>query len=139
MNIIIDRPPNYSQIVQVLPKASKKGVIFTYGDTIYNPWNVNITHPLEAHESVHAERQGVGLDGIEAWWDRYLKDIQFRFQEELIAHQAEYWAYNDANRNARRKALSKVARKLASPLYGNMITIEQAKRGLKKAKIDGDN
>jgi len=65
-----------------------------------------------------------------AWWEKYLTDIEFRLDEELAAHRAEYkaWCAVSLNRQQRRFYLTQVAARLASPLYGNMLTYHQAKR-----------
>ena len=58
MKIITSRPPNFIDVVTVFPRAAERGVIFAFGDTIYNPSNIVITAALMAHESVHGSRQG---------------------------------------------------------------------------------
>ena len=127
MKILSERPPNFNDIAKVFPIVKKKGgIIYTFEDTIYNPDDTEITKPLLAHEEVHATRQK--LWGAEQWWRIYLKNIGFRFDEELMAHQKEYEVEVElGNRYQRRGAKKMIARKLASPLYGNMVTIKQAK------------
>lgn len=41
-----------------------------------------------AHELVHLERQK--LIGVDVWWDKYINDEKFRFNEELLAYKAQY-------------------------------------------------
>ena len=50
INIIIDRPPNFEEILAVFPMASGRGVVFAYCDRIYNPDGVEISPSLFAHE-----------------------------------------------------------------------------------------
>ena len=120
------RPPNFMEILEFFPMAMGDGVIFAYGDEIYVPSGRDLPPELLAHELVHCERQK--SYGLSAWWDRYLRDAEFRFHEELLAHQAEYQylVANAASRQLRRAALKQVARKLASPLYKRMVTVKQA-------------
>ncbi len=120
-------PPNIEEIAAVFPTARGYGVLFTYGGTLFNPSRVLISSPLMAHEEVHQYQQENGT--IKGWWDRYLTDSEFRFEQELAAHRAEYKHYCDGftDRNARSAMLSRIARRLAGPLYGGMISISEAK------------
>lgn len=126
MKIISSRPPNFAAIAAVFSGAYGQGVIFAYAPNIYAPNNTGLPPEIIAHETAHIKRQ---LEiGVEAWWDRYLTDAAFRFDEELIAHRAEYrhLCDNATSRNVRRSALKHVAKKLAAPLYGRMVTMKQA-------------
>lgn len=131
--VVNDKPPIYAEIVAAFPQAVKGGVLFSWGDVIYNPSAIEIPASLFAHERVHGERQGSGPD-ITTWWARYILDRDFRFEEEKLAHIAEYqwWRYH-GNRHGRRAAESIIAHRLASPLYGSMIPLHQAKTLLRKS------
>ena len=137
MKIIIDRPPNFKDIVSVFPMASNKGVIFAFNNSIYNPSNIIITPELMAHERVHCARQGNEANTLE-WWNSYLNDPDFRYYEELLAHSQEYMtlADNASNRNQKRSALKSVANKLASPLYGRMVSPKQAGKQIFNRAVD---
>jgi len=128
MRIIHERPPNFEDIVKVFPMADNYGVIFAFNGAIYSPSGYDIPYPLIKHEEVHCERQGGTEAGSIEWWHRYLKSTDFRYAEELVAHRAEYLACIETatNRNMKRKALKFVAKRLASPLYGNMVTKKEA-------------
>ena len=128
MKIIHERPPNFEDIRKVFPMADNYGVIFAFNGVIYSPSAVEIPYPLIKHEGVHLARQGTTEADAIKWWDKYLKDISFRYSEEVAAHRAEYQACIEtaSNRNMKRKALKFVAKRLASPLYGNMVTKKQA-------------
>ena len=106
---------------------TKEGVIFTYGDRIYNPSGVEISKPLLIHESTHSQRQG---DDPDNWWVNYIEFAEFRLVEELLAHRAEYEAFKQYGRNQRRTALQQIANRLSSPLYGNMMSFKEAKKVL---------
>src|SRR3990167_5904365 len=86
MKQINDYPPNIEQIRAAFPLH--KGIVFTYGDTIYNPDGGFIDQHLEAHEATHALQQA--LIGVDRWWDRYIRDPVFRFRQELEAYRAQY-------------------------------------------------
>jgi len=120
-------PPNYKQIVKVFPAARGQNIIFTFGDTIYNPSRVRVPPALLAHEEVHSKRQGKNLDIVEQWWQQYLVDKQFRFDEELLAHEAELRWFMDSSLREKRVALNYIARRLSSPMYGSMVSLKKAK------------
>lgn len=106
--------------------------IFAYAPEIYVPSGKPLSEALIAHESVHIERQlayrsshGIGVKG---WWRHYLADVQFRYEEELLAHRAEYqyMIQNATCRQMRRSALKMVGTRLASQLYGGLVSRAQA-------------
>lgn len=115
--IINERPPNFEQIVAAFPNAVDPGVIFAYGDHIYNPSGKTIPAALIAHEGVHLlnQREHVSPDH---WWTVYIDDAEFRYREELAAHVAEYRAQvAGLDRNYQAKLLMTTAARLVAPLY----------------------
>ena len=116
-------PPNYRKIVEQFDVRGKP-IIFAYGSAIFNPQKVEIPPQLMRHEEIHLMRQGGDPEG---WWDRYIAEPAFRFAEELPAHVAEYQA---TLAHFRAAALDHVATKLASPLYGNLITVADAREAI---------
>lgn len=132
MKVIEGVPPNYDKIKEKMNPPAR--AIFCYGGTIYAPVGADITPELHAHEQVHCTRQG---EDIEGWWDQYLVDPQFRFDEELLAHKAEYAAYlagRNPNRASRRRVLKVIAKRLSGPLYGRVVTFDKAVRLVKGDK-----
>jgi hypothetical protein len=129
LEVVDGRPPNYVEIVAVFPGAALPGVIFAYGDRIYAPGGRTPSPALQAHEQVHCERQGARP---EHWWGLYLTDPAFRLEEELLAHRAEYRAYcaRHVNRVKQAQALADIAAKLSAPLYGGLISPEDARRAI---------
>lgn len=143
--IVIDVPPNFAELLRIFPEARQVGVIFSYGDKIYNPSGLPIPPQLLAHEAVHGERQLAytlsecdstqeNNHSTEQWWKRYCEDVKFRFEEELVAHVAEVKAFNTTvpkpDRERRALYLHRVAQRLSGPLYGRMITYMEARRKL---------
>jgi hypothetical protein len=133
MRIVVARPPMFAEIDAAFHIAGKP-VIFAFGDTIYNPLGGPVSPQLQAHEAVHGARQRDS--GVEKWWRAYIDDPQFRLDEEIPAHQAEYREFcrnatNGNARNARRMALHQIASRLASPLYGRLIRYDDARRLIK--------
>jgi len=129
MEIVDDKPPIYSQILSRFPAAGKRGVIFAWGDKIFNPSRVKISPHFVAHEEVHGNRQN---GNPEAWWARYLEERAFRFDEEIYAHNAElqHLSQHGSTRKIRRGATFEVAGRLASPLYSLGITRKEARKFL---------
>lgn len=129
LKIVDARPPNFDEILRVLPSAMQPGVLFTYGTTLYAPGLPHIEPWLMAHEEVHSARHAAACD-VEAWWRRYLVDKTFRFEEELPAHREEWRVIRELvpSRAERRFHLKFVAQRLAGPLYGNIVTLDKARR-----------
>lgn len=120
-------PPNFAAIDAAFQVAGSQ-VIFAYGGAIYNPAAITISVELQAHEAVHCERQGTNPN---AWWERYIADSSFRFDEELLAHQAEYATYcrRHLDRNKRSRYLDGITQRLCSNLYrASNITRASARR-----------
>jgi hypothetical protein len=117
--ILVERPPNFEQILKAFPDAAKPGVIFAYGEYVFNPSGGDIPAPLLAHESVHLSRQtGPGKMSPEIWWALYIEDNAFRYREELLAHAAEYRAQTHGlDRNQKHRLLMSTAARLVAPLY----------------------
>ena len=131
MEIVNERPPIYDRAAETFVLTGNE--LFAYGDKIYNPGGINIPEWLIDHEKVHA-KQHEKFGGPEAWWDRYLIDPEFRYHEELEAHQVEYRSFclYNRDRNKRVRYLMLVARRLASPMYGSIVSLLEAKRRIKQ-------
>ncbi len=117
-------PPNINEIRKVL--VVPKGMLFTYGDTIYNPNNGNISPDMLIHEEMHCEQQK--KDGPEFWWKKYLLDAQFRLSQELEAYKHQYCCMTKIvkDRNALCRFLILYARHLSDPAYGKLIPYHEA-------------
>jgi hypothetical protein len=124
VRIVVDRPPNYDAIVRAFGTLPP-GVIFAYGDAVYSPSGEELPPDLVAHEQVHL-RQQAAVGGPEPWWSRYLAEPTFRLEQELEAYRVQIAFHTD--RPSRRACLRRVARDLARPMYGRIVTAEQARR-----------
>ena len=116
--IRLERPPNYDQVVAVFPLAANPGVLFAFGEDIFNPSKVNIPKWIIAHEYKHCARQFLTTPDI--WWDEYLTDQSFRYHEELLAHAAEFQEAKSMakrDRNVYAKLFDRTARRVIAPLY----------------------
>jgi hypothetical protein len=131
--IILERPPNFEMIRAAFPDAEKPGVMFAYDGNIYNPSGITIPPALIAHEEVHLARQKIA--GADHWWLVYLNDDEFRYEEELLAHAAEFKAQRLTNdRNFGARLLMATALRLVAPLYNYQPprTVSEALRDLKQ-------
>jgi hypothetical protein len=133
MTIIVDYPPIIEEIKAAFPAVNtNKGVIFSWGDKIYNPHNVPISAALHAHELVHGSRQTTDETAIIKWWRTYMVDSEFRVYEELLGHKAELnvLLQTVSDRNKRNLLVQQVAMRLSGPIYGNAITLSEARKRL---------
>lgn len=123
--------PNLQEMKDVFG-VSEKDVIIAYGDTIYTP-DCGLSRDLIVHELVHCKRQGLNKDSAKRWYELYMRDVNFRLNEEVLAYKAQYEyccrVYKDKNRQT--KILVALAGQLASSQYGNIITLQEAMEKIK--------
>lgn len=133
--MIVAQPPLFDAIDAEFNVAGKP-IIFSFGNAIYNPKGIGVPPWLLAHEAVHGERQ-LAMGDTTDWWTRYINDLQFRFDEELPAHVAEYrWFLENGNRAMKRQGLHGIAKRLAGPLYKGLIGYERARGAIKARARD---
>lgn len=132
MTIIKAYPPNIEKIRKVFNLKGQK-VIFAYGNVIYNPSGATLTRDLIIHETTHSLQQG---KKIEAWWDRYLSDTEFRIMQELEAYTYQYKSFCEDHKdgNLRSKFLHRIVSDVSGPLYGNMINYKDAQEVILKCQ-----
>lgn len=134
MSIVVGDPPNLAEISAVFPTVStrfQRGIIFCYGDTIYNPCGRPIPRELLAHEATHSlQQRDYGRDW---WWLEYLDNPELRLEWELEAHQIEYESYctQGYGRVYRRRYLAMEAERLSGALYSGLLKKDEAKRLIK--------
>ena len=123
MKTVNEYPPNYEQIKNTF--ELHKGIVFTYGDTIYNPDSGFIDEFLMEHEKTHSIQQQ--KFGIVEWWNNYLTDVSFRLTQEIEAYQKQYKkAGEHLGRNQLFNFLKKISIDLSSAMYGNIISFDEA-------------
>lgn len=130
MRIENKKPPIWNEVIAAGMKPSET-VVFTYGDTIYNPGKVEIPDYIIHHEATHSAQQGIDPD---AWWSRYLADPYFRLDQEVAAYarQYEFICRKVKDREKRNRILIENAGILAGPIYGNMISQSAAMEMIRK-------
>jgi hypothetical protein len=130
-----EEPPNTEAIRARFPNLGP-GTVFAYGNVIYVPGGAprvgrlhvpagaELPHHLVVHEEVHFDQQDA-KGGPESWWNHYLLDDAFRLEQEVEAYRAQLAAVPD--RAERRRVTAKVVKDLAGPMYGRIVTKEQAR------------
>lgn len=127
MKIVQGFPPNIEEIRKVLKPSLT--TIFTYGDTCYCPITTQIPENVMVHEETHEKQQ----KDPKAWWERYLKDADFRLSQELPAYRNQYqWQKNRLGRDKAIFLLKAIAEDLSGEMYGNIISFQKAFEMIKK-------
>ncbi len=126
-----DWPPNIEAIRAVLPVSSRN--IFAYDHVIYNPGGTKLPLELLAHERVHFEQQDAHIGGVVGWWEDFLSDPEFRLAQEIPAHKVEYRTFCKYNkdRNMQAQALRAMGQRLSAPMYGGIITTNEAMKAIR--------
>jgi len=137
MTIKNENPPMLKRIFGAGMNPDLGNVIFTYGDTIYNPSGRDIPDYLIEHESVHTKQQG---DDPKGWWERYLNDPYFRFEQEVEGYARQFaFMCNHPNkrmrvtdRNKRHLILMDLGNSLSGPTYNKIVKLSYAMQQIKK-------
>lgn len=133
VEIVIDTPPIYETLCAWLG-ARPKGVVFTYADKIYNPEGFDIPGEIIEHEVIHMHQQNFSEDEAALWWGKWLRDDDFRIDQEAGAYARQYnvvCRYRK-DKNYQSRYLLNLAHTLSGPLYGRSITTPDAIKLLKE-------
>lgn len=142
VNTVYKQPP----ILQMILDAGLKPTpttVFTYGNKIYIPSGERISDNLLVHEKVHVGQQlfytppqvtpleegkPMPKEGPDGWWDRYLKDPEFRLSQEVEAYREQYRYFCDRHSNYRKQGafLAAIAQDLSGPMYGEILSFDEA-------------
>lgn len=120
LQIVVGHPPNFNLISLAFPIT--RGHLFCYGTTLFNPSGSKIPEDIYEHERIHSQRQ----KDPELWWNQYLLDRDFRYEEELIAYAHQYkWIKERFSAAVQKEALTELAHNL-STMYNLGITLQEA-------------
>jgi hypothetical protein len=121
-----------AEIAKAFPRRPP-GVIYAWGDTIYNPGGHLLHPPILAHEAEHGRRQQMRCTP-ETWWRRYIEDQEFRYFEELFAHAVELKAQMTGDRNRNACLRTSTAARLLAPFYeyDSSVDMQTAMRDLRR-------
>lgn len=123
--------PIRDKIEAVFGEGSTVGMIFAYDHTIYADEGTTVPVDLIFHEGVHFIQQDK-YGGADAWWDEYLSNPMFRFDQELEAYGKQIARYTSSNSVSRSGMLDWAAEAMSSVAYGGMITYKDARKALKQ-------
>lgn len=129
MKIIKAFPPIFAELTRHFPIKGVTGILYAWGDRIYNPSGVSVPEWLMAHETVHGRRQlataelSVAEAATLAWWQKYIHDHYFRLNEEVPAHQKEWEVIRGLKipGDTKEMYLLNMANRLSGPLYNHLV------------------
>ena len=100
------------------------GVIITHYPLVHCKFR--LADQKIAHEAVHLKQQRDF--GREAWWKKYIEDVDFRLSQEVEAYRTEvnFLQATVKDREKRNKAILHLARDLGSSMYGNIVSPTEA-------------
>lgn len=110
-----DPPPVWDKLVKKFGVKWNRTAV-AYGDTIHA--DKPLAPDIDAHERVHLNQQGYTQRGAAEWFERYLEDPQFRYEQELEAYRIQYRFCADRVKD--RNQLARIANRLATLLSGEM-------------------
>lgn len=125
MKISTQKPPVWDEVEKKFGIKWESGVLVAYGDTIHTRTG-RVSPDLIIHESVHFKQQEA-IGGPEKWWEKYLTDSNFRFEQELEAYgkQCDYIRSYIHNHKKRANMFNHIWHSMAE-MYGDMVTYKQA-------------
>lgn len=124
IEIKIGYPPNYQEIKNAFSLGKTKGIIFSYFPYIYNPDNITIPDDFLYHEQIHLDIQKE--IGAKKWWDKYLSDESFRYEQELLAYGKQHqYSKNIFKRKEVDDRLDFFASVLSDGVYGKNKTYHE--------------
>ncbi len=131
MKIINDKPPIWKEAHEHFD-IDDSATIYTWGDVIYNPAGIVIQREYIEHESVHSGQQRA-IGGPEKWWEKYITDPAFRYNQEVEAYgrQHAYFCTQNSDRNKRYKHAHILATILSSPMYKIGVNFNEAFRAIR--------
>lgn len=131
IHISTTKPPVWDTLTE-LYSVSWENTAVAYGDTIHAKYKL----PPEVieHERVHLEQQGHTKQGAAFWWERYLADEVFRYEQELQAYRAEYRyiKVHAKDRNKPAREAHRLAKQLSGTMYGGIVTYSEALEAITK-------
>lgn len=128
-----EKPPCWDELEEAfgVKWGGDPAVVVAYGDTLH--CSAEPSDDVLTHEMVHLYQQGYSQKGAKAWFEMYIKDPNFRLVQEIAAYQEQYRMLSKVvkDRNALARHWIRLAKDLAGPMYGNMITQTEALKAIK--------
>lgn len=123
-----EKPPIWENARAVF-RINLDTVIFSYGDTIYNPGKVEIPPDIMIHEMVHIGQQKGNREDAALWWGKYMRDAEFRLSQEVEAYGKQYWyicTKKSQDKRVQWNVLKRFAEILSGPLYAGCVGLPRA-------------
>lgn len=115
----------YFLIKWQFPHIDRRWVIITFADKVY--CRNELREDIMRHEEVHCKQQGWSKWGALKWWIRYVKEPEFRLEQEVEAYQVQYqYIYRHYGRDKAWMAVQDLAKDLSGPMYNNLIGFREA-------------
>ena len=123
-----EHPPNYKAIAKTFKISGRTNIVYTYGNKLYVPGGdrISLDPHLMIHEETHVAQQAE--IGVKEWWKKYLADPDFRFIQEVEAYRNQYSSMGVLPLKQRFAYLDHIATDLSGPMYGDMLSKENAVR-----------
>jgi len=128
-----EKPPIWDAVRNAF-QINPKNVVFTYGNIIYNPDDVELPDHLIEHEKIHMIQQEQNGTNPALWWGKYLREPAFRVDQEAQAYAIQYLfiCQIQKDRNRRARIMFDLAHFLSGPLYNHAINFDEAIKLIKK-------
>lgn len=125
MKISSEKPPVYDRLAAAFPIDWDKGVIITYGDTVYCKTG-KLPLDQQVHEQKHIDQQAAYPEGIDAYVDQYIADSEFRLAAEVEAYKAQLKCINSFMSNrAKKESKINFIYKCLHEMYATGCTLEE--------------
>lgn len=123
--LIKDNPKFFPLLKLFFPNANPETTVVTFGNKVY--CKGDMPPDLWEHEITHCKQQGYNSISAMRWWQKYIVDKKFRFEQELEAYRNQYrYAKKHYSRNEAFKLLRRIAGDLSGPLYNNLVSYQEA-------------
>lgn len=131
--ILNEKPPVFEAVCAAFD-IYPINAVFTYGDTIYNPGGIPLSDDLVEHEKVHIKQQSGTTDGAALWWGKYLRNPEFRIEQEARAYGRQYAFICESckDKNLRNRILLGLSLTLSGKLYDKGVSYLEARGKIKK-------
>lgn len=128
MRIIYKKPVLWPVISFFFPAIEWDKIVMTFGHRIYTA--KELRQDIIEHEKVHMKQQTRWLFIAFIMVTIYFISKRFRLKMEVPAYRAQYQYLITHTDDPEKKALAlfNMANQLSSPIYGSMVSLQEAKR-----------
>ena len=126
ITIKIQRPPFWILLKLFFPAYNPRGTVaVAFGRVVYA--NQDFSEDFKIHEETHLIQQKRSYLYATYWWIKYVFSRKFRFYQELDAFRRQYRFVKENKGRDLHLAEWAFAGSLASPLYGNLVSVAGAR------------